>query len=212
MHTIWIIGGGLFLFALYMWGVDGRWLGAFGVAWLGWTFNSMVAARNQAEQAWSSIDVMLRKRADLVPGLVDTVQRYVEHEEGTLARVTELRAQATAGGLGAERAAEVDDAMSRVLRQLVAVAEAYPELKADEGFQSLQRSLNEVEAQISAARRTYNAAAQQYNDAVRMFPTNAIAAVLGYRERSYFEAGDADQRRPDVMERFRAGARGADEG
>lgn len=204
MNTVWIIGGGLFLFALYMFDVDKRWLAAFTVAWIGWTFNSIVSARNQAQNAFSSIDVMLKKRFDLIPGLVDTVARYIEHESDVLEQVTQLRAEAMAGKVGPDEAAMADQQMERALAQLFATAEAYPELKANDSFQQLQRGMNEVEEQISAARRSYNASVKAYNDAVSMFPTNLFARVLGFKERSFFELPQGQTEAPDVMARFRS--------
>jgi LemA protein len=126
MHSVWIIGGAFFLFALWMWDVDGRWIAAGAVALLAGAFNSLVSARNQAEKAWASIDAMLSKRFDLIPSLVDTVQRYIEHESDLLREVTELRGAAGAPRTGAAQAAALDAQTERVLSRLVATAEAYP--------------------------------------------------------------------------------------
>ncbi|RIL04941.1 MAG: LemA family protein [Proteobacteria bacterium] len=190
-----------------MLGVDGRWIGAFGVAWIGLAFNTIVHAKNQAETALASVGVMVKKRWDLIPSLVDAVQRYVEHESQVLEEVVRLRAQATAREVPPAEATALDGPIGRALGQLLVTAEAYPELEASDEFQQLQRALNEVEEQISASRRSYNAAAKSYNDAVRMFPTNLLAALLGYRERGYFETTPAETQPPDVMGRFRAHAR-----
>jgi LemA protein len=202
MHSIWIIGGAFALFALWMFDVDGRWIAAGTVAWLGLAFNSVIHAKNAAETALSSVGVMLKKRFDLIPGLVDAVQRYVEHESDLLAEVVRLRARAE--NLPPAQAAALDGQVSRAVSQILATAESYPELKASANFQQLQRALNEVEEQISAARRTYNMAAKLYNDAVRMFPTNLLAALLGYREREYFEVPAGQEAPVDVMARFRS--------
>jgi len=207
MHSIWLIGGALGLFALWMADVDPRWLGAGAVAWIGLAFNSIVHAKNQADNALSSVAVMCKKRWDLIPSLIDSVQRYVEHESNVLEEVVRLRAQATSRELPPAEAAKLDGAIGRAIGQLLVTAEAYPELKASDNFQQLQRALNEVEEQISASRRSYNAAAKSYNDAVRMFPTNLLAALLGHRERTYFEAPASEQAPVDVMARFRAGER-----
>jgi LemA protein len=204
MSQIWTIGGGLVLFAMWMFGVDWRWIAAGGTALVAWTFNTMVNARNQADTAFSTIEVMLKKRYDLIPNLVDTVQRYVEHESQVLEQVTSLRARAVSGQLPPDAAVEVDNQLGRTLRQLFATAEAYPELKANDGFQQLQRSLNEVEEQISAARRAYNASVKLYNDAVHMLPTNLIALGLRWSDRVYFELPEGHGERPDVMARFRS--------
>jgi LemA protein len=202
MHSVWIIGGAFALFALWMFEVDGRWIAAGAVAWLGLAFNSVIHAKNAAETALSSVGVMLKKRFDLIPGLVDTVQRYAEHESELLAEVVRLRARAE--NLPPAQAAALDNQVSRAVSQILATAESYPELKASANFQQLQRALNEVEEQISAARRTYNMAAKLYNDAVRMFPTNLLAAALGYREREYFEVPAGQEAPVDVMARFRS--------
>ncbi len=204
MNSVWIIGGAFGLFAMWMFGVDARWIGAAGVAWLGLTFNSMVSVKNAVDNALSSVSVMLKKRFDLIPSLVDTVQRYVEHESGVLEEITRLRTQAGAKGVTPEQANALDGQIARAMTQLVATAENYPELKASENFQQLQRALNEVEEQISAARRTYNAAVKAYNDAVEMFPTNLFAKVLSYQVRAYFEAPAGHDATPDVMARFRS--------
>jgi LemA protein len=206
MDSVWIIGGAFGLFAMWMLGVDVRWIGAAFVAWLGLTFNSIVSVKNAAETALSSISVMLKKRFDLVPSLVDAVQRYLEHESSVLEEVVRLRTQAGARGVTPEQAHALDGQLARAMTQLVATAESYPELKASENFQQLQRALNEVEEQISAARRSYNAAAKNYNDAVQMFPTNLFAAVLSYTPRAYFEAPAGHDAVPDVMARFRSQA------
>ena len=207
MHSVWIIGGAFALFALWMQDVGGPWIVAGAVALVALAFNSIVSARNQAEKAWASIDAMLSKRFDLIPSLVDSVQRYVEHENDVLRDVTALRNAAGAPRADAAQAAALDAETGRVLARLVATAEAYPELKASESFQGLQRSLNEVEEQLSAARRSYNAAVQSYNDSLRMVPTGWLARLAGFAERPYYEAPAGHAERPDVGARFRAGRR-----
>jgi LemA protein len=192
MHSVWIIGGALLLFALWMYDVDWRWIAAGSVALLAGAFNSIVSARNQAEKAFASIDA---------------VQRYLEHESELLGEVTRLRASAGASRGSPAEAAALDAETGRVLSKLVATAVAYPDLKASENFQQLQRALNEVEEQLSAARRAYNAAVQHYNDSLRMVPTSWLARLAGFRERPYFEIPEGQQQRPDVGARFRA-ARG----
>jgi LemA protein len=207
MNTIWIVGGALFLFALWMFDVDGRWIVACGAALLAWSFNSLVSAKNQVDTAFGSVDAMLQKRHDLIPNLVATVERYAEHESQVLDDVTRLRAAATSGQLPTPQLAEVESHLGRAVAQLVATAESYPELKASENFQQLQRALNEAEEQISAARRAYNATVKQYNDGVQMFPTNVLARLAGYAPRAYFELPSENRARPDVAAQFRASAR-----
>ena len=203
MNSIPIIGGCLFIFALWMGDVDGRWIAAFSVALAAYAFNQMVHLHTTAQSAFSTIEVMLKKRYDLIPSLVDTVQRYVEHEGDTLENVTRLRARAMTPGVGADEAAQIDRQMSAVLPQLMATAEAYPELKSNESFVQMQASLNEMEAQISAARRSFNMSVKHYNDAVRMFPTNLFALVLRYAPMPYFDMPDHQAEPHDVMSRFR---------
>ncbi len=204
MSSLWIIGGAFGLFAMWMLGVGLPWIGASFVAWLALTFNSIIAVKNAARSALSSVSVMLKKRFDLIPSLVDTVQRYMEHESGVLEEIVKLRAQAGALGVTPEQANAIDGQLVRAMSQVVATAESYPELKASESFQQLQRALNEVEEQISAARRSYNAAAKNYNDTVEMFPTNVFAAVLSYKALQFFEAPKGHDANPDVMARFRS--------
>lgn len=208
MNNFWLIGGMLGIFALWMLGLDARWLWAFGLALLALGFNTVVNARNQVETALSSVSVMLQKRHDLVPNLVATVQRYLEHEGDVLERVTSLRARATSGSLPAAEQAKVESELGAALRQVVVTAESYPELKASENFEQLQRSLNETEEQLSAARRAYNAAVKSYDDQRRMFPANLLAAILRYGPRPYFEVTEpAATARPDVAAQFRGAAR-----
>jgi LemA protein len=203
MHSLPIIGGCLAIFAMWMWEVDGRWIAAFSAALVAYAFNSMVHMHTTAQNAFATIEVMLKKRYDLIPGLIDAVQRYIEHEGGLLEEVTRLRSRALASGVGAAEAAAIDQRMSSVLPQVMATAEAYPELKSSHNFMQLQRSLNEVEEQISAARRSFNMSVKHYNDAVRMLPTNLFALVLRYEQMPYFDMPDEQGEPHDVMARFR---------
>ena len=129
-------------------------------------YNSLVRKRNQIENAFSTIDVMLKRRFDLIPNLVATVQQYAKHEADTFAAITEMRNK-TYTSLNDSEKAEFDKMFSKVRTQFFAVAENYPELKASENFLQLQRSLNETEEQLAAARRTYNASVTDYNNAVQ---------------------------------------------
>jgi LemA protein len=208
MNSVWMIAGMLGLFALWMADVDSRWLWAFGLALLAWSLNTVVNARNQVENGLSSVSVMLQKRHDLVPNLVAAVQRYLEHESDVLDRVTSLRARATAGSLPIAEQAKLESELGAALRQVVATAEAYPDLKASESFQQLQRSLNETEEQLSAARRAYNAAVKHYEDNRRMLPASLLALILRYGPRPYFELTEPGAAaRPDVAAQFRGAAR-----
>lgn len=146
-------------------------------------YNSLVRKRNQIENAFSTIDVMLKRRFDLIPNLVATVQQYAKHEADTFAAITEMRNK-TYTSLNDSEKADFDKMFSKVRTQFFAVAENYPELKASENFLQLQRSLNETEEQLAAARRTYNASVTDYNNAVQTFPTNLLAGMFGFDKKS----------------------------
>lgn len=150
-------------------------------------YNSLIGKRNQVESVFSTIDVMLKKRYDLIPHLVSTVKGYMQHEREMLERITQLRAQALSSRTNDEKVA-VDNQIAGPLRQILVAVENYPELKANQNFLHLQATLNEVEEQISAARRAFNAAVLQYNNAVEMFPTSLIASMMRLQRRTFFEA------------------------
>jgi LemA protein len=156
-------------------------------------YNGLVGLRNQAENALRSIDVQLRQRCDLIPKVVDAVRGHMAYEQSTLERLTALRQQASTPGIAAGERLALDTQMAGLLHGIVARAEAYPDLKSSEAVLMLQRSLNEVESQIAAARRTYNAAVTTYNTRIETIPTNVIAGVLGFTTRPLFEA-TADER------------------
>lgn len=148
--------------------------------------NSLIGKKNQVNFAFSSIDAQLKKRYDLVPNLVAACEKYMGYEEKVLKDITETRARILQGGGGDEKVA-LDSVLSAQLRSVFAVAENYPQLKAVDNFQILQRSLNEVEEQLAASRRAFNAAVTVYNNAVEMFPTNLVALLLGYKLKMLFE-------------------------
>ena len=155
-------------------------------------YNGLVAKRNRAENAWAQVDVQLRRRHDLIPNLVETVKGYASHEQGTFSAVTEARAAAQqAEGPAAQ--AQAETALSGALGRLMAVAEAYPELRATENFQQLQAELGGTENKIATARQVYNDTVLTYNNACQQVPTNIVAGVFGFRLREYFtvEEGDA---------------------
>jgi LemA protein len=138
------------------------------------TYNSLVGKKNQVENAFASIDAMLKKRYDLIPNLVATVKQYAKHESGTLTEITELRAKAMSGGLSSDEQVQVNNQITKAMGGIMVAVENYPELKANENFLQLQRSLNEIEEQISAARRAYNASVTDFNNAIEMFPSSAV--------------------------------------
>ncbi len=159
-------------------------------------YNALVRARQMVQEAWSGIDVQLKRRADLIPNLVETVKGYASHEKEALERVTEMRARAqnvSAGDIQGRAAAE--GMLSQALGRLLAVAEAYPDLKASQNFTELQRSLETTEGEIQMARRYYNGAVRQLNTKVESFPSNLVATQFGFRLADYFELENPNDRK-----------------
>jgi len=166
-------------------------LGAVAVLalWIAVIYNGLVAMRQRVAQAFSDIDVQLKQRHDLVPNLVETVKGYAAHERGTLEDVVKARNAAIAAhGPAAQAAAE--NMLSGALRQLFALSEAYPDLKANANFQQLQSELADLENKIAAARRFFNNAVQEYNTGIQQFPAVLFAASLGFTSREFFDVGD----------------------
>ena len=164
-------------------------------------YNNLVRKRNYVDNAFGSIDAMLKKRFDLIPNMVATVQQYAAHEKELLAEVTEMRSKRY-GTLSGEEKADFDRAFTQAGRRLLAVAENYPQLRASENFLHLQRSLNEVEEQLSAARRTYNAHVTDYNNALMTFPSNLIAGLFGFTPRAVLSIPEEERANVDVKALF----------
>jgi LemA protein len=150
------------------------------------TFNRLVKRKNHVLEAWSGIEVQLKRRHSLIPNLVEAVKAYSQYEQNVLTLVTELRSQQHSKASVSERAA-AESALSRSIRQLIAVAEAYPELKASDSFINLQQNLTGVEEQIQYARRYFNATVRELNILVQSFPSRLIASLFKYTEADYFE-------------------------
>lgn len=166
-------------------------------------YNSLVGKKNQVANAFSSIDVLLKKRFDLIPNLAEMVKRYMKHEADVLTRVTDIRAKAAAGPMTDAETVELDKTVTGTLGRIMVAVENYPDLKASENFLNLQASLNEVEEQISAARRAYNASVKDYNNALEMFPSNLVAGLMRYQQKVFF-AIDAQEAQPvDVGRLFK---------
>jgi LemA protein len=163
-------------------------------------YNSLVKKRNRTQEAWSEIDVELKRRHDLIPNLVSTVQGYATHEQGTFEAVTQARAGAIAAGATGDPAqiAPAESALSGALRSLFAVAENYPQLRAVESFRQLQETLTATEDKIEYARRYYNTSARDYNIALQTFPRNLIAGPFGFKPVAFFAAGEDDRAVPQV--------------
>ena len=162
---------------------------------VGVMYNSLVQLRVRGDQAWSDIDVQLKRRHDLIPNLVETVKGYMGHERETLTRVTEMRSRAMGAQTPGERA-QAEGMLTEALKTLFAVAENYPQLRAVESFNQLQATLNEIEDQIQLARRYYNAVVRDYNTKINVVPSNIIASLFGFKGREFFEVGAPTEREP----------------
>ncbi len=163
-------------------------------------YNGLVRSRQMAEEAWSGIDVQLKRRADLIPNLVETVKGYAAHEKSTFEEVVKLRnqAQAVPAGDVAGRA-QAEGLLGQALGKLFALAEAYPDLKANQNFVELQKSIETIEGEIQMSRRYYNGAARELNVKVESFPSNLVAGQFGFAKRDYFEiTNEADRAVPTV--------------
>lgn len=166
----------------------------------GWcigTFNGFVRLRTQSDEAWSGIGVQLKRRYDLIPNLVQTVKGYAQHEKGVFEKVSQARAFAI-GAQGPKTQAAAEDALGASLKSLLAVAEAYPELKANQNFADLQKSLNEVEDQLQYARRFYNAVVRNLNIRCGSFPSVLIAQAFNFSKKEFFEIGDPEKQNVQV--------------
>ena len=165
-------------------------------------YNSLAAKKANVQNAFAGIDVQLKKRCDLIPNLVSSVKAYMTHESGTLDKLTELRTRAAAASDPAERLA-LDKELSGALKSVMVQVEAYPDLKASANVIQLQKSLNEVEEQISASRRAYNAAVTEYNLAIHIFPNNLFAGMFGHTESPLYEAAPEERATPNVGDLFK---------
>lgn len=156
-------------------------------------YNSLVQKRNRVDNAWAQVQVQLKRRWDLIPNLVETVKGYATHEASTLEAVVSARnAAATVGSASPDQVAKAENALTGALRQLFAVAEAYPDLKANQGFLSLQAELSGTEDKISYSRQFFNDTTMMYNVAIETFPANLIAGAFGFIKRSFFEIDAAE--------------------
>ncbi|MFN0190428.1 MAG: LemA family protein [Aestuariivirga sp.] len=164
-----------------------------GVGYLVYAYNALVSNKNLVAEGWSGIDVQLRRRADLIPNLIETVKGYAAHEDKLFRDIADLRAKSIAGGTVGEQSA-VGQAMSAALGRLFAIAEAYPELKADANFRDLQEKLAGVEDEIQLSRRYYNGAVRNFNTMIESFPSNFVANFFKFVKAEFFEIGDAAAR------------------
>lgn len=162
------------------------------------TYNLLVRLRNKVRDGWSQIDVLLKRRADLIPNLVETVKGYTKHEEGTLTAVIEARSKAVSATTP-EEAMKAEGEMTQALSRLFALTEAYPELKANQNFLDLQKSLEETENKITYSRQFYNDNVLNYNNKVEMFPSNLVAGLFKFEKAVFFEASEKDREVPKVQ-------------
>jgi len=168
--------------------------------WFVFTYNNLVQQRNRTQEAWSEIDVELKRRHDLIPNLVNTVQGYMGHERGTLEAVTNARAAAVAAGATGDpsKIGPAENMLSQSLRSLFAVSENYPDLKAIAAFTNLQETLTATEDKIEFSRRFYNGNVRDYNTALQTLPTSLVAGMLGFKPFAFFQADAADREVPVV--------------
>ena len=180
--TLWIILG----------------LGVIFIFWIIGVYNGLIKAKNRTEEAWSDIDVQLKRRHDLIPNLIETVKGYAKHERELLDKITRLRSEAIKAENVKEKS-QAENALSQTLRSLFAVAENYPDLKASQNFLKLQDELTDTENKIEAARRFYNGNVRDFNIKLQTFPTNLIAKQLGFTAKEFFELENEEERKvPEV--------------
>jgi LemA protein len=174
--TPWIIVGVIAVAVLFLW----------------MTYNGLVTARMRVKESWSGIDVQLKRRFDLIPNLIETVKGYAKHEQTVFENVTAART-ALMGATSVKAKAEANDALTGTLKSLFAVAEAYPDLKAQASFQELQTELSDTEDKIAYARQFYNTNVLDYNTKIQVFPNVLIAGMMGFRAEEFFEAAEAEK-------------------
>jgi len=176
MLAIWIILGAVVLIALFVWA----------------TYNSLVTLRVRVEEAWSDINVQLKRRLDLIPNLIETVKGYAKHESGVFTAVTEARANVI-NAKGVKETAAAENQFEGALKSLFAVSEAYPDLKASQNFQDLQAELVDTEDKIQASRRFYNSGVRDLNTKIQTFPVNAVAAMFSFKNRDFFDVEETER-------------------
>lgn len=167
------------------------------VAYVASTYNGLVSLRNKVSDQWSQIDVLLKRRADLIPNLVETVKGYAKHESTTLEEVINARNKAVSATTSEEEM-KANGELTQALGRLFAVAEAYPDLKANTNFMDLQNELSETEDKIAYSRQFYNDAVLKLNNKIEMFPSNIIAGMFGFKQSKFFEATEKEKETPEV--------------
>lgn len=170
---------------------------AVAALWVVAVYNGLIKLKNRVDEAWSDIDVQLKRRYDLIPNLINTVKGYAAHEREVFEKVTEARTRAMGAGSAHDKA-EAENMLSGTLKTLFAVSENYPDLKANQNFLELQRELTDTEDKIQASRRFYNGNARDFNIKIEVFPNNLIAGMLKFTKREFFEAGEAEKENVQV--------------
>lgn len=168
------------------------------VLWVIAAYNKFIRLRTRADEAWSDIDVQLKRRYDLIPNLIETVKGYMNHERETLESVTKARTQAM-GAQSVEEHAQAENMLTGALKSLFAVSESYPDLKANENFMELQRELTDTENKIQASRRFYNTNVRDLNITIESFPSNIIANLFKFAKREFFELGEDEEAAKDPV-------------
>lgn len=176
MNALWIIGGIVALAVIYFWSL----------------YNGLVSLKTNIEEAWSQIDVQLKRRADLIPNLVETVKGYAKHEKTVFSDVTKARSAWTNARSLASKA-QASDMLTAALGKLIAVAEAYPQLRANENFVQLQKELSDTEDKVAYSRQYHNNLIRDYNEKIRTFPNTLFNESLGFTEKQYFEASEGER-------------------
>lgn len=166
------------------------------------TFNSLVTLRNRTKEAWADIEVQLKRRYDLIPNLVNTVKGYATHESSAFENVTKARSAAMSAGGNLEDKAGAENMLTGALKSVFAIAEAYPELKANQNFLALQNELSDTENKIQSARRFYNANVRDLNTKIEVFPTNIFAGMFGFTKMEFFDLADNDVAQNPVEVKF----------
>jgi LemA protein len=165
-------------------------------------YNGLIRQKNEVENAYGSIDTLLKKRCDLIPNLVSTVQQAMNFEKSILTEISRLRSQVLSSRFDAERRMPLENQLSQAMTTLIGTIEAYPDLKANRNLLHLQGTLLEIEEQISAARRFYNRAVTDYNNGIEMFPSNMIASAMRYGRKAVFEASESDRNNVNISQLF----------
>ena len=168
------------------------------VIWFITSYNGLVTKRNRVDNAWGQVEVQLKRRYDLIPNLVETVKGYAAHEQGTFEAVVKARNAAQAA-TGPAEAAQAENVLTGALRQLFALAEAYPQLRASENFQQLQADLSDTENKVAISRQIYNDSVLTFNNAVQKIPSNIVASITGFKAREFFDAPAAADEAPQVQ-------------